>query len=314
MRPISERWRPRCERTFSASLQPNRLQPILRGAHPILSRMKSRPTDLPDFRVPPVTEVALGVQFGTLERLMAPHLGLVWQEFRDAFPEIEEHPPLDPAFETFADKVPVFPVPRVELLDRLPTPRVFFINGAKTELLQVQRDRFIHNWRKIGEGDAYPRFERMLETFRAGFQKLENIVTREDLGAISPNQCEVTYINQIALAAGQSPFEAFERLFGTFTKALVLGDLDKPEDARFLFQYVIRVQDAPAGRLYVTALPARRLDGSSIIQLTLVARGRPSAADLNGVIEFLTLGRRHIVRAFAELTSEEMHKAWERTQ
>src|SRR5207248_3295992 len=152
------------------------------------------PSDLPDFRAPPVTEVAIGVQFGTLDRLLAPHLGLIWAEFRDQFPEIEEHPPLDPVFETFSDKAPGLPVPHLELLATLPTPRVFFINTARTELLQVQRDRFIHNWRKIGDGDAYPRFERMLETFKAGFLKFEAVVTHEGLGSIIPNQCEVSYI------------------------------------------------------------------------------------------------------------------------
>jgi hypothetical protein len=40
--------------------------------------MISRPPDLPDFGAPPVTEVALGVQFNSLDRLLAPHLGIIW--------------------------------------------------------------------------------------------------------------------------------------------------------------------------------------------------------------------------------------------
>jgi hypothetical protein len=32
------------------------------------------------------------------------------------------------------------------------------------------------------------------------------------------------------------------------------------------------------------------------------------------VRSFLQIGRRHIVRAFTELTSDEMHKVWERKQ
>jgi uncharacterized protein (TIGR04255 family) len=279
--------------------------------------MISRPPDLPDFGAPPVTEVALGVQFNTLDRLLAPHLGVIWSEFKDQFPEVEEHPPLDPVFETFADKGSRMPVPRLhlELLTTIPTPRVFFINRQKTELLQVQRDRFHHNWRKVGEGDAYPRFERMLETFENGYRKLESVLAREKLGSIEPNQCEVIYINQVPLPAGQSPFEAFERLFGSFTKALVLGELDAPEDARFLMRYIIRDQTgAPCGRLTVTAEPAWKLDGSNIVQLALVARGKPHSADLAGVRSFLQIGREHIVRAFTELTSQDMHKIWERKQ
>ena len=97
----------------------------------------------------------------------------------------------------------------------------------------------------------------MLETFENGYRKLEAVLAREGLGAIEPNQCEVTYINQIPLPDGQSPFEAFERLFGSFTKALVLNDLRAPEDAQFLLRYVISDQGgAPAGRLIITAEPA----------------------------------------------------------
>ncbi len=278
--------------------------------------MITRSPDLPDFGASPVTEVVLGVQFGTLDRLLSPHLGLVWAEFRDRFPEIEEHPPLDFTFETFSDKAPGLPMPRVqfELLTAPPTPRVFFINTAKTELLQVQRDRFLHNWRKVGDGDAYPRFERMLATFETGFRQFEAVVGRENLGSVVPNQCEISYFNQIAMHSDQSLFEAFARIFRPFTSALILDDLGTPEDARFSVQYVIRENTGPLGRLYVSALPARKLDGTKIVHLTLVARGKPLSADLAGVSGFLNLGRRHIVRTFTELTTDEMHRVWERNQ
>lgn len=259
----------------------------------------------------------MGVQFNSLDRLLAPHLGIIWEEFKEQYPETEQHPPLDPVFETFAEKGSRMPVPSAhfELLATIPTPRVFFINSARTELIQVQRDRFHHNWRKVGEGDTYPRFERMLETFESGYRKLEAVLKRERIGSIEPNQCEVTYINQIPLPEGQSPFEAFERLFGSFTNALILDELRAPEDARFLLRYVIPDKDGvPAGRLIVSAEPAWKLDGSNIVQFALVARGRPRSADLAGVGNFLQIGRRHIVRAFTELTSDEMHKAWERKQ
>ena len=91
--------------------------------------------------------------------------------------------------------------------------------------------------------------------------------------------------------------------------------LGQPEDPRLLFRYIIRDNDGvPVGRLLVNALPARRLDGASIVQFTLIARGKPATPDLVGVSDFLTKGRRYIVRAFTQLTSDEMHKAWERRQ
>ena len=82
------------------------------------------------------------MQFNSLDRLQAPHLGVIWAEFREKYPDTEERPPLDPVFETFAGKGSRVPIPRLhlELLTTIPTPRVFLINSAKTELIQVQRD------------------------------------------------------------------------------------------------------------------------------------------------------------------------------
>jgi uncharacterized protein (TIGR04255 family) len=276
--------------------------------------MTSRPADLPDYTAPPVTEVVLGVQFDSLDRLKAPHLGLVWDEFKERFPEIEEHPPLDPVFETFPEGAGAT-MARVQfqLLTALPTPRIFFVSEKRTELLQVQRDRFLHNWRKTSDGDAYPRFERLFETFVSCFRKFDALVTREGLGTVTPNQCEITYVNQIPLPPGKTPVAAFERIFGQLRVTIDLEDLGKPEDARFVIRYVMRDQDRkPIGRLLISADPALRSDGASVIQFTLLARGRPKTADINGVTNFLSLGRRLIVRSFTNLTSKEMHKVWEK--
>jgi hypothetical protein len=48
--------------------------------------------------------------------------------------------------------------------------------------------------------------------------------------------------------------------------------------------------------------------------LTLTARGAPIGAGVAGALEFLDLGRRWIVRGFADLTTERMHIAWRRTR
>lgn len=272
-----------------------------------------RPADLPEFRAPPITEVALGAQFDVIPGFLTPHVGLVWQRFREQFPLLEEQAPLPAVFETFGPN-PQFGM-SLQLMAGPETPRVFFINQARTELLQVQKDRFLHNWRKVGAADNYPRFERMLETFRAGFATFSNAISSEGLGPIIPNQCEVTYINQMPVPAGGSFSDLTDDLFGQHTGSLALDDLGKAEDLRFLLRYVMRDGDGkPIGRLVASAEPGRRLDGQAIIQLTLTARGRPSTPDENGIVDFLNRGRISVVKGFAHLTGPKMHKLWERTQ
>ena len=158
--------------------------------------------NLPDFANPPLAEVALSVQFEPLEKLRTPQIGLLWNEFRERFPATEEHAPLDSEFERFGIPRTSAPIVRMQMLETLPVPRVWFLNETGTELIQVQQDRFIHNWRKVGEGDAYPRYERLRQTFQSELEAFQAIVAREQCGAILPNQCEVTYVNHIVAGEG----------------------------------------------------------------------------------------------------------------
>lgn len=91
---------------------------------------------LPSFRRPPVAEVAIAAQFGQLRGLTGPHMGLLWQRYRDSFPTLEVHPALDPRFEQ------PNPAPGRGLtvkFDRVPTPRAWFIGTNKAHLIQVQQ-------------------------------------------------------------------------------------------------------------------------------------------------------------------------------
>lgn len=280
------------------------------------SSMTTRPADLADFASPPVTEVALGVQFNRLDRFLSPHLGLVWDEFKDEFPYVEEHPYYPPVFETFGTPAP-FQIPSINL-QLVATPemsRVLFLNSQRTQLLQVQRDRFLHNWRKVSEGGNYPRFERMIETFDAGLRKFIEVIDREKLGPVLPNQCEVAYINQIPVPAEETIWSQFAKTFPDMAGKSDIDQLGAPEDLRFVLRYVIPAGDgSPQGRVIVAAQPARRADGVNIIQLTLTARGKPDPSNIAGVLDFLSHGRVYLNRAFKALTSSSMQELWGRKQ
>src|SRR5580704_10981162 len=86
---------------------------------------------------------------------------------------------------------------QLELSQRPPMPRCWFLNAAGTEILHFQSDRFVHNWRKVGEGAEYPRYERIRRTFLTELDKLARFMWRETDQDLVPNQCEITYVNQI---------------------------------------------------------------------------------------------------------------------
>ena len=143
-----------------------------------------RPLDLPDFTNPPVAETALSAQFERLSSMQTAHLGLYWSEIRERFPRTEEHGELPSLIELPADQ-PQPPVGiQFQALEAPPTPRLWFVDEAGTALIQVQRDRFIKNWRKTGEGDEYPRYERVREGFDRDFAGFAEFASRNELGAI----------------------------------------------------------------------------------------------------------------------------------
>ncbi len=273
----------------------------------------NRPLDLPDFAKPPLVEVALSLQFASLPRLTTAHIGLLWRKYRDRLPLIEERPPLTPTSESFDPPSP--PPVEIAFEDKPPAPRVWFVNEAKTELVQVQQDRFIHNWRKIGQGDTYPRYEGIRERFRHEVSVFEKFLTDEGLGDLEVNQCEVTYVNHIEPAGGWENHGEVEKLLRNWAPLPIAAFLPAPEDAVLRWRYRIRVPGMarPAGRLYVTAQPSwSATAGSPVWALNLMARGAPIGSGTEGAFEFFDLGREWVVRGFADLTTDAMQSCWER--
>jgi uncharacterized protein (TIGR04255 family) len=268
-----------------------------------------RPAGLPDFDDPPLTEVALSIQFEALSAIEFVDLGPLWQQLRRRHPKVEEHPPLSPSFEIFG--VPSTPSGSVQIqLSAMPTmPRFWFVNDVGSEILQFQLDRFVHNWRKVGEGAEYPRYEHIRRIFLGEFTKLSRFIEKHLDRVPAPNQCEITYVNQIPLPNGETDIEetlAILRIPDDFPG----GGLD---DVGMQIRFVLPGTDKhPVGRLTVQAGPAVTPIGVQVFQLMLTVRGRPATPDVEGAREFMDMGREVIVNSFAALTTDRMHNLWGR--
>ena len=65
------------------------------------------------------------------------------------------------------------------------------------------------------------------------------------------------------------------------------------------------------GRLHIDIEPAvSTVNEEPIFVLTLTARGQPLGEGLTGVMEFMDLGRKCIVKTFQAVTSHSMHNIW----
>jgi uncharacterized protein (TIGR04255 family) len=269
---------------------------------------------LPEFENPPVTEVALSVQFDKLEQIGTPQLGCIWQEFRDRFPKTEEHPPLEPAFEQFGPKVIGPHGVRLRLVSTPPCLRLWFLNESGSELVQVQHDRFVRNWRRNEEAAEYPRYSRLRDRFRTDFEAFCRLVEEQKWGSVAANQCEVTYLNIIPAGEGWEDRGDLGRVLTVFSARYTDERLAKPEEATVDLQFVMSDEAGePVGRLHISASPMLLVsDSRPAIRLTLTARGGPPGSGAEEVMAFFDRGHEAIVRGFASITTPEMHKVWKR--
>jgi uncharacterized protein (TIGR04255 family) len=266
---------------------------------------------LPNFQSPPVSEVALSIQFDPLTGLQIHHFGLLWNEFRTRFPKVETHPPIDRTIETFQREPVVRSPVSFELVNPYMEPRVWFVAATGNELLQVQRDRFVVNWRRVNPDDQYPRYRHARSMLEQEYAVFEKFVADQKLGKIVPNQCEVTYINQIQQCPVWDKHSQVGHVLNVMAPEFRDESLPTPEQFRFSAKYIMGPMDAPVGRLHLDFQPAfRTADRKPIFAMNLTARGKPMGTGFAGAMAFIDLAREDIVRGFRALTTSQMHKEW----
>ncbi len=264
---------------------------------------------LPAFEDPPVIETLLGVQFAPLELLSVLHFGLFWARIRGRYPRQEIHPSLDPTFEVFERRgvglqFGVQPIPE-------PPLRCWFIDGTQAHLIQVQRDRFIRNWRKRSPQERYPRYDALRPAFREDWDLFCRFLQEDQLGIPEVNQCEVTYVNHIAIGQGWDSYGEAHRIVKLLSRMASPEFLPDPEIIRMDASFLIPEKQ---GRLHVSLQPViSRPLNKEVLQLTLTARGKPASSSPEDILNWFDLGHEWVVRGFADITTAEMQTVWRRT-
>lgn len=271
---------------------------------------------LPEFERPPVSEVALSADFSPLEGWLPAHAGLYWAQIRHQYPRSETHAEASSVIEQFGDAFFQPQVPKLAFVgsDELRNIRHWFLNPTKTELVQVQRDRYIINWRKLGEGEGepYPRYDQHMRprwvTEWAGFK---SFVAEHALGEFNIRQCEMTYVNDIPQGQGWEKFSDALRLF-SWPDLTTRRFLSLPETFQTAASYEMPAQ---CGRLHVAVQHVlRKVDLKQVVQLRLVARGKPASGTDSDILTWFDCAREWIVRGFTDVTSEYAHGLWRRVR
>lgn len=272
--------------------------------------MSTSVRNLPDFDQPPVVETLLGVQFSVAKPFPNKFFGEYWKRIMDRFPHLEIQEPIPSVTEEFGltSRVPSVAVRLVPGGDF----RCWFIDETETRLVQLQKDRFVHNWRRVKD-EPYPHYDDEIKPrFEKEWVEFCSFLVEHGYDKPEVNQCEVTYVNHIEAGEDRAGIEDLSRVIACWSGSYSGNFLNRPETVSFNVRYVMPDN---RGRLHIMGQPViRRRDAKQVFQLNLTARGKPRSSKLEDILEWLNLGREWIVRGFTDLTTPEMHKVWKRKE
>jgi uncharacterized protein (TIGR04255 family) len=263
------------------------------------------------FANPPIVEVVLGVQFTPLASFSNAHLGWFWKRYlEDDWVIPQDAALVADQFETFAAQ-DRRGRPELQFQVSLGLPvshtRLQITNEAGDRMIQVQSTRFHYNWLK--KNGMYPSYKNVRKGFDDYYSRFCNFASEAGLGTVTPNQWELTYVNQIPRGKlWESPMEWHKVLPGLIAPGPEIEGIGL-ESAGGDWHYEIVPKK---GRLHFSFQYGRvgeQQEPALVLQTT--ARG---PIGKNGTQEFgdgLDLGHEVVNRAFLRLTSPEAQKIWE---
>lgn len=254
------------------------------------------------FKRPPVVEVVCGIAFGLEKPLRTAHVGLFWALVQDEFPRTEDAEPLALMVENPAGDSGQYNV-QFEFQQLPPLRRSWLLNSAGTNLLQIQDERFLFNWKRTEAVPDYPSYVNVIAGFRRYWARFKQFARDQGLGEATPRQMELTYFNLVPTGHNF----LIDHQQGS-TKGRFLTD---PEGFNWRTQYLLPEM---MGRLHVIAVAGRNAaTGEKVVRLECTARGLPKDLTEDGCNAWFDLAHEWITQGFTDLTTPEAHAEWGRT-
>ncbi len=241
------------------------------------------------------------MRFNPLPGLNAAQMGRLWAlKWCAAYPISEQQPVLAP--ETFLKTEPDKRPPHPDGI------RLWFLSDDRSSMIQVQQDRFIHNWRKT-EGALYPRYHDVSESFDAEFGDFVEFLDESELGSLSAVECEVTYVNHFREPELRNHSD-LPKFVAPWTGAYTDDFLPTAEDAALFVRH--KMSEDPAGLLEVSVVPLFPRSGvqKPIYRLSLTARTQPADSSAESIRRSLDQGHDWVVNGFVSFTTKPMHAIW----
>lgn len=145
-----------------------------------------------EFENPPVAEVVCGIAFDQAPDFHSSHMGLFWVHIRDEFPITEVRTPILPPDGLKAVELVKFP----EMI------RHFYRSEDRSELVQLQQDRFLYNWLKTSKDAKYPRYKKIIRRFNQLRRKFNEFYQDLNMPPVMVKELRLEYVNHVPRGDG----------------------------------------------------------------------------------------------------------------
>lgn len=260
------------------------------------------------FKKPPVDEVVVSTYFNPpLSDLRSEHIGLFWGRIKERFPVVRQQPPV------MSQPSPAEMVPSINVDEPFPMPRYWIVSADETELIQIQKNAFMFNWRR--RDDGYPRFHKHIKPEFDGYYGLFSEFVRTEIHRTEPliDLCELTYINVLEPCEYWTGPQDTRKVIPGFS--ILAPDLAPSESAGFVCNYGYRVtNDLHLNIGICTGVRIRQPD-VAVLMFEFKAGGRLGQVAKSGVDAWFERAHDAIFRCFLSLTSRDIqNRYWEPTE
>jgi len=253
-----------------------------------------------DLRKPPVVETSLGCFFEEIAGWNILHFGALWARFREKYPHAEFPPPIIQLPESAA------PI-RLQPGNTFLPIRALFTDERKTQLVQLQTNLFLHNWRKRDESPTYEHYDHILPLFKADWADFTSFLNDQKLERPRFARCEMTYFNHVVRGEHWNVYADLPKLFR------VWRGFDGNSIFRSIEQAAFNVvQPIGKGKVNIVVSPGVRLsDGKEILQMNVTATRITEGSEDKDLFDGLNECHDISLQAFREFVTDDALKVWE---
>ena len=250
------------------------------------------------FENAPINELVIATYFNPpLLNFRSEHVGLLWGHYREEFPISHQQPA----------------VGGIDILgptsgEILPMPRFWFVSEDDINLIQVQKNALMFNWRR--RDDEYPHFNKDLKPrFDYYYAQFADFM-KDELGAdLQIDLCELTYINTFHPCEYWNGPDDTANIIPSFRR--VSTGIDGAQDASFNCVYTYLVNDDV--NLRVSIRNGHVTENPSVPALIFEIRASARLGQVRKSVADAWFDRAHeaIINCFVGMTNPDIqHKYW----